>query len=106
MCPRQLLELLGLLILAGLLLLHLDLQEEVGVLAISPLLFLLVLDVHNVIHVSFLLVRTVLVSLLLLNDQVFLIAGEGLLHGILDVNVFQAAVRVNLTRAHEVRIVA
>ena len=68
MCPRQLLELLGLLILAGLLLLHLDLQEQVGVLAISALLLLLVLDVHNVIHVRFLLVRAVLVALLLLDD--------------------------------------
>ena len=105
-CPRQLLELLGLLILASLLLLHLDLQEQVGVLAISALLLLLVLDVHNIVHVRFLLVRTVLVSLLLLDDQVLLIAGEGLLHGILDVHVFQAAVRVNLTRAHEVRVVA
>ena len=105
-CPCQLLEHHGLLILAGLLLLHLDLQEEVGVLAISALLFLLVLDVHNVIHVSFLVFRTVLVSVLLLNDQVFIIAGEGLFHGIVDVNVFQAAVRVNLTWAHEVRLVA
>ena len=105
-CPRQLLELLGLLILASLLLLHLDLQEEVGVLAISPLLLLLVLDVQNIVNVRLLLVVAVLVSLLLLDDQVLLIAGEGLLHGILDVHVFQAAVRVNLTRAHEVRVVA
>lgn len=66
----------------------------------------MVLDVQNIVHVRFLLVRTVLVSLLLLDDQVLLIAGEGLLHGILDVHVFQAAVRVNLTRAHEVRVVA
>ena len=104
-CPRQLLELFGLLILASLLLLHLDLQEQVGILAISALLLLLVLDVHDIIHVCFLLVVSVLVSLFLLDNQVLLIAGEGLLHGILDVHVLQAAVWVNLTRAHEVRVV-
>lgn len=105
MCPGQLLELLGLLILASLLLLHLDLQEQVGILAISSLLLLLVLDVHDIIHMCFLLVVTVLVTLLLLDNQVLLIAGERLLHGILDVHVLQAAVWVNLTRAHEVRVV-
>ena len=104
-CPRQLLELLGLLILASLFLLHLDLQEEVGILVISALLLLLVLDVHNIVHMSFLLVVTVLVPLLLLDKQVLLIAGERLLHGILDVHVLQAAVRIDLTRAHEVRVV-
>jgi hypothetical protein len=104
-CPRQLLELLGFLILASLLLLHLDLQEQVCILAISALLLLLVLDVHDIIHMCFLLVVSVLVSLFLLDNQVLLIAGEGLLHGILDVHVLQAAVGVNLTRAHEVRVV-
>ena len=104
-CPRQLLELLGLLILASLLLLHLYLQKQVGILAISALLLLLVLDVHDIIHVCFLLVVSVLVSLFLLDNQVLLVAGEGLLHGILDVHVLQAAVWVNLTRAHEVRVV-
>lgn len=103
--PRQLFELLGLLILASLLLLHLDLQEQVGILAISALLLLLVLDVHDIIHVCFLLVVSVLITLLFLDNQVLLIAGEGLLHGILDVHVLQAAVWVNLTRAHEVRVV-
>jgi len=73
--PRQLLQFLGLLFLAILLLLHLDLQEEVGILVISALLLLLVLDVHDIIHLCFLLVVTVLVSLLLLDNQVFLIAG-------------------------------
>lgn len=86
-CPRQLLQFLGLLFLAILLLLHLDLQEEVGILVISALLFLLVLDVHDIIHMCFLLVVTVLVSLLLLDNQVLFIAGERLLHGILDVHV-------------------
>jgi hypothetical protein len=104
-CPRQLLQFLGLLFLAILLLLHLDLQEEVGILVISALLLLLVLDVHDIIHMCFLLVVTVLVSLLLLDNQILLIAGERLLHGILDVHVLQAAVWIDLTRAHEVRVV-
>ena len=106
MRPRQLLEFLGLLILASLLLLHLDLKKQVGVLAISALFLLLVLDLHNIIHMSLLLVVAVLVSLLFLDNQILLIAGECLLHGILDVHVLQAAVRINLTRAHEVRVVA
>jgi len=41
---------------------------------VPTLLFLLVLDVHNVILVGFLLVLAVLVSLLLLAKEVFLIA--------------------------------
>jgi hypothetical protein len=104
-CPRQLLQFLGLLFLAILLLLHLDLQEEVSILVISALLLLLVLDVHDIIHMCFLLVVTVLVSLLLLDNQVLFITGERLLHGILDVHVLQAAIWIDLTRAHEVRVV-
>ena len=46
-----------------------------------------------------------LVPFLLLAEEVTLVAGEGLLHRVLDVRVLQATVRVDLTRTHKVRVV-
>jgi hypothetical protein len=45
------------------------------------------------------------IALFLLPEEIFLIAGKGFLHSILDMRVLQAAVRVDLTWTHKVWVV-
>jgi hypothetical protein len=76
-----------------------------GILTISAFLLCLVLHLQDVILVSFHLIFSVEIALLLLAKKIFLVAGKSFLHCILNVRVLQAAVRVDLTWAHEMRVV-